>query len=110
MRETRSDWIQGNLQAATEDLLTPEQMLRISGDGTAERPGIDANNRLIWGQVFLWPEAAAGTGVSSGTTARCLKRVPRTKGSGPPGRPTMRSGVRQHTEKTATNIEYRKIQ
>ena len=22
-----------------------------------EHPGIDANNRLIWGQVFLWPEA-----------------------------------------------------
>lgn len=54
---TRSDWIVENLKAATEDLLTPEQMLRISGDGTAEHPGIDANNRLIWGQVFLWPEA-----------------------------------------------------
>jgi len=54
---TRSDWIQANLQAATEDLLTGEQMLRISGDGTGENPGIDANNRLIWGQVFLWPEA-----------------------------------------------------
>ena len=54
---TRSDWILQNLTAATEDLLTPEQMLRISGDGTAEHPGIDANNRLIWGQVFLWPEA-----------------------------------------------------
>ncbi len=54
---TRSDWILQNLKAATEDLLTPEQMLRISGDGTLEHPGIDANNRLIWGQVFLWPEA-----------------------------------------------------
>jgi diketogulonate reductase-like aldo/keto reductase len=54
---TRSDWIAENLKAATEDLLTPEQLLRISGDGTQENPGIDANNRLIWGQVFLWPEA-----------------------------------------------------
>jgi len=54
---TRSDWIRENLEAATRDILTPEQMLRISGDGTEENPGIDANNRLIWGQVFLWPEA-----------------------------------------------------
>ena len=54
---TRSDWIRDNLLAATEDLLTPEQIVRISGDGTPEQPGIDANNRLIWGQVFLWPEA-----------------------------------------------------
>lgn len=54
---TRSDWIAENLKAATEDLLTSEQLLRISGDGTSENPGIDANNRLIWGQVFLWPEA-----------------------------------------------------
>lgn len=54
---TRSDWIAENLKAATEDLLTTEQMLMISGDGTAEYPGIDTNNRLIWGQVFLWPEA-----------------------------------------------------
>jgi len=54
---TRSDWILDNLKAATEDILSPEQMTRISGDGTPEAPGIDANNRLIWGQVFLWPEA-----------------------------------------------------
>jgi diketogulonate reductase-like aldo/keto reductase len=54
---TRSDWIVENLKAATEDLLTPEQLLRISGDGSPGHPGIDANNRLIWGQVFLWPEA-----------------------------------------------------
>ncbi len=54
---TRSDWIQDNLRAATEDILSPEQILRISGDGTDENPGIDANNRMIWGQVFLWPEA-----------------------------------------------------
>lgn len=54
---TRSDWIRDNLIAATRDILTPEQTLRISGDGTSENPGIDANNRLIWGQVFLWPEA-----------------------------------------------------
>ena len=54
---TRTDWILENLKAATEDILTPAQMLKISGDGTDEHPGIDANNRLIWGQVFLWPEA-----------------------------------------------------
>jgi alcohol dehydrogenase (NADP+) len=54
---TRSDWILDNLKAATRDTLSPEQMTRISGDGTPDRPGIDANNRLIWGQVFLWPEA-----------------------------------------------------
>lgn len=54
---TRSDWILDNLKASTEDILSPEQMTRISGDGTPEAPGIDANNRLIWGQVFLWPEA-----------------------------------------------------
>ena len=48
---------EGSKKAAIEDLLTPEQLLRISGDDTTENPGIDANNRLIWGQVFLWPEA-----------------------------------------------------
>ena len=45
-----------NLNAAVEDRLSPEQVLAISGNG-ADKPGIDANNRLIWGQVFLWPEA-----------------------------------------------------
>ncbi len=54
---TRSDYIADNLSVATGDLLSEEQLLRISGDGTPENPGIDANNRLIWGQVFLWPEA-----------------------------------------------------
>ena len=54
---TRSDWIRDNLSGAVDDLLTPEQMLRLSGDGSPEHPGIDANNRLIRGQVFLWPEA-----------------------------------------------------
>ncbi len=54
---TRTDWMLDNLKAAVEDILTPEQMLKISGDDTVENPGIDANNRLIWGQVFLWPEA-----------------------------------------------------
>ena len=54
---TRSDWIMENLKAASEDLLSAEQLLRISGDGTEANQGIDANNRLIWGQVFLWPEA-----------------------------------------------------
>ena len=46
-----------NLKAATEDLLSEERMLLISGDGTDAFPGIDKQNRLIWGQVFLWPEA-----------------------------------------------------
>ena len=54
---TKSSRMRENLLAATEDLLSDEQLLRISGDGTEENPGIDANNRLIWGQVFLWPEA-----------------------------------------------------
>jgi len=54
---TTSSRIRENLLAATEELLSDEQLLRISGDGTDEHPGIDANNRLIWGQVFLWPEA-----------------------------------------------------
>jgi len=54
---TRSDWIVENLKAATEDLLGDEQLGRICGDGSEDNPGIDANNRLIWGQVFLWPEA-----------------------------------------------------
>ncbi len=54
---TRSDWIRDNLSVAVDDLLSEEQLLRICGDGTPEHHGIDANNRLIWGQVFLWPEA-----------------------------------------------------
>ncbi|MDT8390593.1 MAG: aldo/keto reductase [Lentisphaeria bacterium] len=54
---TRSDWMVDNLACATEDLLSPDQLLRLCGDGTPDNPGIDANNRLIWGQVFLWPEA-----------------------------------------------------
>ena len=54
---TRSDWIRENLSPAIDDLLTDGQLLRISGDDTPDNPGIDANNRLIWGQVFLWPEA-----------------------------------------------------
>lgn len=53
---TNSERMLENLRAATEDILTPEQLLRISGDGSPEHPGIDANSRLIWGQVFLWPE------------------------------------------------------
>jgi diketogulonate reductase-like aldo/keto reductase len=54
---TRSDWIVDNLRMATVDSLSPDQMLKLCGDDTPENPGIDANNRLIWGQVFLWPEA-----------------------------------------------------
>lgn len=54
---TKPEWILDNLSVATKDFLAPDQMLAISGDETLEHPGIDANNRLIWGQVFLWPEA-----------------------------------------------------
>ncbi len=54
---TRSEWIVENLSVALEDLLSHDQLLRLSGDGTPENPGIDSDNRLIWGQVFLWPEA-----------------------------------------------------
>jgi len=54
---TKPERMRDNLLAAVEDILTPAHMLRISGDGSDEHPGIEANNRLIWGQVFLWPEA-----------------------------------------------------
>ncbi len=54
---TNSKHIRENLVPATQDLLSEDQMLRIDGDSTDANPGIDANNRLIWGQVFLWPEA-----------------------------------------------------
>ncbi|MBC8333675.1 MAG: aldo/keto reductase [Anaerolineales bacterium] len=54
---TRSKWMVDNLSAATQDFLSPEQMVAISGNDTPVQPGIDANNRLIRGQVFLWPEA-----------------------------------------------------
>ncbi|MFO8053127.1 MAG: aldo/keto reductase [Candidatus Omnitrophota bacterium] len=53
----RSDWIKSNLQTATKNTLTKEQFEAIDGDGTDQNPGIEANNRLIWGQVFFWPEA-----------------------------------------------------
>jgi diketogulonate reductase-like aldo/keto reductase len=53
----RSDWIKNNLEAATRNVLTKEQFEAIDGDRTEENPGINANNRLIWGQVFFWPEA-----------------------------------------------------
>lgn len=72
---TRSDWIMENLHVATKDLLSPEQLLRISGDGTPEHPGIDANNRLIWGQVFLWPEADGDWRVLWNDSQVFLKRV-----------------------------------
>ena len=53
---TRSNWMWENLIYATRDLLSADQLRRISGDGSVDCPGIDANSRLIWGQVFLWPE------------------------------------------------------
>ncbi len=53
----RSEWIKSNLEVSSKNTLTKEQMLAINGDGTDENPGINANNRLIWGQVFFWPEA-----------------------------------------------------
>jgi diketogulonate reductase-like aldo/keto reductase len=54
---TRSDRMRNNLENATHDLLSKEQLTILSGDGTIGNDGIDANNRLIWGQVFLWLEA-----------------------------------------------------
>lgn len=53
----RSEWIKSNLNAATKNVLSKEQFEAIDGDGTEENPGINSNNRLIWGQVFFWPEA-----------------------------------------------------
>jgi diketogulonate reductase-like aldo/keto reductase len=54
---TQPKYIYENLIAATRDLISPDHLLAISGNDTPEHLGIDANNRLIWGQVFLWPEA-----------------------------------------------------
>ncbi len=48
--------IHSNLKSAIDDILSDEHIKQISGDGTDENQGIDANNRLIWGQVFLWEE------------------------------------------------------
>ena len=53
----RSEWIKSNLLMATKDALNTEQFAAIDGDGTENNPGINTNNRLIWGQVFFWPEA-----------------------------------------------------
>jgi hypothetical protein len=53
----RSEWIKSNLKAATENALSKKQFEAINGDNTPENPGINSNNRLIWGQVFFWPEA-----------------------------------------------------
>jgi len=54
---TRSSRLRSNLECATTDFLSAEHLQRISGDGTPGNEGINANNRLIWGQVFLWEEA-----------------------------------------------------
>ncbi|HYW96082.1 MAG TPA: aldo/keto reductase [Bacteroidales bacterium] len=53
----RSDWIKANLETATTNKLSKEQFEAINGNGTLNNPGINTNNRLIWGQVFFWPEA-----------------------------------------------------
>ncbi len=53
----KSEWIKSNLEASTKNALNLEQMIAIEGDGSDENPGINSNNRLIWGQVFFWPEA-----------------------------------------------------
>jgi len=53
----RSEWIKSNLQTSVKDVLSKEHFDAIDGDGSSESQGIDANNRLIWGQVFFWPEA-----------------------------------------------------
>jgi diketogulonate reductase-like aldo/keto reductase len=54
---TSPERIHSNLQCAIHDYLSPEHLTRISGSGQPGDEGIDANNRLIWGQVFLWEEA-----------------------------------------------------
>ena len=54
---SKSHNIKSNLYCSSTDLLSKEQFEAINGDGTEENPGINANNRLIWGQVFFWPEA-----------------------------------------------------
>ncbi len=53
----RSEWIKSNLMTATKNGLSQKHFEAINGDGTSENPGINTNNRLIWGQVFFWPEA-----------------------------------------------------
>jgi len=53
----RSEWIKSNLVSSTRNALSYEQFVAINGDNTDENPGINTNNRLIWGQVFFWPEA-----------------------------------------------------
>ena len=53
----RSEWIKSNLEAATINALSKEQFKAIHGDGSNVCPGINTNNRLIWGQVFFWAEA-----------------------------------------------------
>jgi diketogulonate reductase-like aldo/keto reductase len=53
----RSEWIKSNLASSVQNTLNKEQFEAINGDGTLENPGINSNNRLIWGQVFFWTEA-----------------------------------------------------
>jgi alcohol dehydrogenase (NADP+) len=54
---TNPERIYSNLECAIHNYLSEEQLQRISGSGKPGDEGIDANNRLIWGQVFLWDEA-----------------------------------------------------
>ncbi len=54
---TRSERLRSNLECAIGDLLSDKHLKLLSGEGTPGNEGIDANNRLIWGQVFLWEEA-----------------------------------------------------
>ena len=53
----RSEWIKSYLACATKEALSNNQYIKINGDGSDENLGINTNNRLIWGQVFFWPEA-----------------------------------------------------
>ncbi|MEM8565739.1 MAG: aldo/keto reductase [Bacteroidota bacterium] len=53
----KSEWIKSNLTASTTNGLSSKHLSLIEGDASNGTPGIDANNRLIWGQVFFWPEA-----------------------------------------------------
>jgi diketogulonate reductase-like aldo/keto reductase len=53
----RSEWIKSNLAASARNALSQKQFEAINGNETPENRGINTNNRLIWGQVFFWPEA-----------------------------------------------------
>ena len=60
---TTPKYILSNLKCSIKDFLLDKHIIKISGDGSLEESGIDSNNRLILGQVFLWLEAEANWSV-----------------------------------------------